>query len=111
MDMTDDREIIISNNSGKTIYCFVAPEDNFEVIKDSAKLEKIESGQKKEYENRPRSWQSYFEKSNDRKLRLYVFAIGEFESNIHQQKFVFTLNELEKRNWEFDIQPDNLNHR
>jgi len=129
MDYIDKRELLVNNKSTSSIYSIISPNDSLnasdfyiEYRKDeknypdskanninSFVFEEINSREKIENHDRPRDWKSFFEKCKNNQLRLFIISKDSvekygwrkiFAKEIFNKKYIFSLNDLEKRNWE-----------
>lgn len=126
-DKTDERCLMIKNNSKETIYTVLS---NDNIIKDSYLYSEYEN--KETYEkfrkensllifraiqpneigetsNRPKSWDTYLETSKEKKISLFIIHkdsidkygwFDVFKKNIYNKKYEFTIEDLDKQKWE-----------
>lgn len=128
MDKIDKRELIVHNKSKKTVFSIISPNDsligseyysefkhdeNYVYTKADSlfafRFEEIESGGKVSNHDRPRDWDSYFGRIENKKLCLYIISKDSvekygwykiFKKNIYNKKYQLSLYELEKSKWE-----------
>lgn len=134
---TDNRQLIVKNNSDKTIYSILSPDDkigssgyydefmqdeNYDYNKDTNSIQFVFSpiwpNHEEENVDRTILWETYFDKIEDKKLRLYIVPHDSvkkygwykiFTQNIYVKKYKLSLEDLEKQNWK--IEYNNINSR
>lgn len=108
---TDGRYIITHNNSTNSIYCFYTKKE----------LNRIDSIPNMGKESVPKEddfsllghlfWEEYIKTCDDQKIRYYIIKKDSvdkygwkeiFKKNIYNKKYLFTIEELDKINWEIE---------
>ena len=108
----DNRHIIITNTSNKTIYCLKSKSDSFkdpyiyyskEVVENNNKIES-----KGIVDDNPPNWNSYIEQSLDSKMRLFIILKDSVDKygwktilskSICSKVYKLDINDLIKCNW------------
>jgi hypothetical protein len=131
MDKIDNRYLMVKNNSEKTIYSIISPDnqmvtsgyyaefqgDENKYIKtnqiDKFIFEPIKPTESATNHDRPMYWDISFEQIEDKKIRLFIvpqdsvdkygwFKI--FKKNVYAKKYTLSLKDLESQNWEIVYQ-------
>ena len=134
MDKIDKRKLIIYNNSNKVIYSVISSNDsiynleNYDdfVYKGNYIYTKegdiklfgftgINPKEKLPSNGGSTKWDVYFESIDDKKIRLFIIYKDSVEKygwkeilskNIYNKKYLFTIEDLDKINWEIDYKGD-----
>lgn len=121
-----DSSLKVINQSNKSIFTVLSNNDDmfgsgyYEEFKDyqytnkdsvfSFKLKEIRPNVKYDCYGNPTHWETYLRRTNDKKVRLFVIPKDTvdkygwrivFKNQIYFKKFKFSIEDLEKRNWEF----------
>jgi hypothetical protein len=128
-DKLDTRELVVKNNSDQMIYSILSEndsmngsgfyyeyQDGFDESKrgdyDSPFIfEKIMSGKMIANSDRPRYWDNYFQRLEDKKARLFIVEKDSvdkygwkkiFAKNIYNKKYFITLEKLDSLKWQIE---------
>ncbi|SHF88687.1 hypothetical protein [Flavobacterium defluvii] len=128
-DKLDTRELIVKNSSDKIIYSILSEndsmndsgfyyeyQDNFNESKRGDYdapfvFEEIMRGKMIANSDRPRYWDNYFQKLEDKKARLFIVEKDSvdkygwktiFAKNIYSKKYFITLEKLDSLNWQIE---------
>lgn len=128
-DKLDTRDIFVKNSSDKIIYSILSENDNmndggfyyeyqngFEESKrgdyDAPFIfQQIKSGQQFANHDRPRYWDTFFNRLEDKKARLFIVEKDSvdkygwktiFSKNIYNKKYFITLEKLDSLNWQIE---------
>lgn len=128
-DKLDTRDIFVKNSSDTVIFSILSDNDSmnsggfyyeFRDDFDESKRGKydmpfifneIKKGQKDYNGDRPRYWDTYFDSLDDKKARLFIVKKDSvdkygwkeiFKKNIYNKKYLFTIEDLDKINWEIE---------
>jgi len=127
IDAIDDRELFVFNSSNNSIFSVLSPNDDMngsnhyyeymteERYKDAIQNNKIIfnftpiiSNTKVSNHDAPRSWDSFFNKTSDGKLRLFIISADSvnkygwtkiFQQKIYNKKYLFTKEDLNNDDW------------
>lgn len=110
----DNRFIITHNNSQTEIYCFILEHELYNVNS----LSKFNFSQKSVNSNEESynhidklTWEEYIKTCDNQKLRYYIIKKDSvdkygwkeiFKKNIYNKKYLLTIEDLEKTNWEIE---------
>jgi hypothetical protein len=133
-DKLDTRELIVKNSSDKIIYSILSENDNmndsgfyyeYQNDFDESKrgdydapfiFEKIMSGKMIANSDRPRYWDNYFKRLEDKKARLFIVDKDSvdkygwkkiFSKNIYSKKYFITLEKLDSLKWQIEYKSGN----
>ena len=114
MDITDGRCIITHNKSKNGIYCFY-------LDRELTKMDSLPKYSFPPYETKAKDddcnlivkprWEEYIKTCDNQKLRYYIIKKDSvdkygwkeiFSKNIYNKKYLFTIEDLEKINWEIE---------
>lgn len=125
-DKIDDRNLIVNNKSTESIYTVLGINDTmkssylysefenkqiyerFRKNKSLINFRPILPNEKKETSERPKNWDKYLTDSKEKKIFLFIIHKDSvekygwfkvFEKNIYNKKYKFTVDELNKQNW------------
>jgi hypothetical protein len=125
-DKLDDRELRVKNNSDKTIYSILSENDSMnhsgfyyeyqQGFDENKKgdydtpfiFQEIRKGQTAANHDRPRYWEHYFNRLEDRKARLFIIQKDSvqkygwkmiFKKNSYSKKYDITMQQLDSLNW------------
>lgn len=128
-DKLDTRNLLVKNSSNKIIYSILSENDSmngagfyYEYQNDFDETKRgdydapfifteIKKGQIIANHDRPRFWDNYFNRLEDKKARLFIVQKDSvdkygwktiFKKNIYNKKYLFTIEDLEKINWEIE---------
>jgi hypothetical protein len=124
----DTRDLAVYNKSRRSIYSICSKTDDMfgsgwydefkwrEEQRDKKKnkrfrfvFEEILPNTKVENNDVPQTWDSYFDKIPDKKLRVFIVTKDSvdkygwyriFKDTIYNKKYLLTLEDLDKQNWE-----------
>lgn len=111
-DFTENRFIIIKNDSNNNILCFISKVDinNITSISDMNAPTEINKSEFAFLVPITRGkWEDYIEKCDVNKVRIYIIVRDSidkygwkniYKNNIYNKKYLFTIQDLEKINWE-----------
>ncbi|WP_026714014.1 hypothetical protein [Flavobacterium daejeonense] len=132
-DKLDTRELVVKNSSDRIIYSILSENDQmndagfyYEYQNDFDETKRgdydtpfifkeIKKGEKIANHDRPRFWDNYFERLEDKKARLFIVKKDSvdkygwktiFKKNIYNKKYLLTIENLEKMNWEIEYKGD-----
>lgn len=131
MDPYDPRELMLLNKSTDTIYTILSPNDNLNgtekyngyqntnASKDNEinYFEQIAPGEKSAVQNRPKSWDIYFESKKDEDFRLFIISKDSvikygwyqiFKKQMYQRKYLFRFPNIEASSENLEITYDKL---
>ncbi|MFV8342560.1 hypothetical protein [Flavobacterium sp. XS2P39] len=130
-DKLDTRNLLVKNNSNKVIYSILSENDSmndagfyYEYQNDFDETKRgdydapfvfteIKKGQIIANHDRPRFWDNYFNRLEDKKARLFIVQKDSvdkygwkaiFSKNIYNKKYYLTLENLDKMNWEIEYE-------
>ncbi|CAM3635663.1 hypothetical protein [Flavobacterium chungbukense] len=133
-DKLDTRELIVKNSSDKIIYSILSENDSMndsgfyyeyqDDFNESKRgdydapfvFEEIMSGKMITNSDRPRYWNNYFQRLEDKKARLFIVEKDSvdkygwktiFANNIYSKKYFITLEKLDSLNWRIEYKGDN----
>lgn len=133
-DKLDTRELIIKNSSDKIIYSILSENDSMnnsgfyyeyqDGFNESKRgdydapfiFEEIMNGKMVANSDRPRYWDNYFQKLEDKKARLFIVEKDSvdkygwktiFAKNIYSKKYFITLEKLDSLNWQIEYKGKN----
>jgi hypothetical protein len=133
-DKLDTRELIVKNSSDKIIYSILSENDSMndssfyyeyqDDFNESKRgdydapfvFEEIMSGKMIANSDRPRYWNNYFQRLEDKKARLFIVEKDSvdkygwktiFAKNIYSKKYFITLDKLDSLNWQIEYKGDN----
>jgi hypothetical protein len=128
-DKLDTRELLVKNSSDKVIFSILSENDNmndggfyYEYQDDFDESKRgdydapfifleIKKGQIVANGDRPRYWDTFFNTLEDKKARLFIVQKDSvdkygwkeiFKKNIYNKKYLFTIEDLDKINWEIE---------
>ncbi|WP_395048719.1 hypothetical protein [Flavobacterium sp.] len=128
-DKLDTRDLLVKNNSGKVIFSILSENDNmnnggfyyeYQNGFDKTKrgdydapfiFSEIKKGQIVANGDRPRFWDSFFNRLEDKKARLFIVQKDSvdkygwkeiFKKNIYNKKYFITLEKLDSLNWQIE---------
>lgn len=128
-DKLDTRQLCVKNSSDKVIFSILSKNDSMNEAGfyyeyqngfDETKrgdydapfiFEEIKKGRIIENHDRPRFWDNYFQRLEDKKARLFIVQKDSvdkygwkeiFKKNIYNKKYLFTIEDLDKINWEIE---------
>ncbi len=118
-DITDSRFLRIENKSKNSIVCFISKVD-ISSIKDVSEMDavidvNIDESNSLALHGMKSRWEDYIEKCDIKKIRLYIIATDSvdkygwkkiFKENIYNKKYLFTIEDLDKINWEIEYKGD-----
>lgn len=110
----DNRFIITYNNSKTEIYCFFL-EHNLNNIKGLSKFDFYQKSvnpykESSDHVNKL-TWEEYIKTCDNQKIRYYIIKKDSvdkygwkkiFNKNIYNKKYLFTIEDLDKINWEIE---------
>lgn len=128
MDSFDHKYVFINNQSNSSIYSIISNNDEmFDYGKFQTK-QRLDNGEKisniditglyiseeqkinsRTKQKGPYDWKRYIKNSRDKKIRLYIISKDSIDkysweyihhNSIYNKKYILTLNELEKLDWE-----------
>ena len=114
-DITENRWLNIENDSKYSITCFITTNElnsKENLYRHGVSINKKE---KRTLTPGKTSWESYIEKSDGKKLRLYIISTDSikkygrelvFKKNIYLKKYYFTMKDLEKIKFQIIYKPD-----
>lgn len=133
-DRLDKRNLIIYNNSNKTIYTVISSNDSVNFLGNYDDFEykgnyiytkerrikafvflDIAPNVKTPSNDKPNNWDLYFESSSDKKIRLffiYKHSVDKygwkeiFKNNIYDKKYYLTIDDLNRMNWQIEFKED-----
>ncbi|MBP1221911.1 hypothetical protein [Flavobacterium sp. 1355] len=125
-DKLDDRELLVKNNSDKTVYSIISENDSMyssgfyyeyqEGFDENKKgdydapfiFQKIRKGETAANHDRPRYWDNYFNRLEDKQARLFIIQKDSvdkygwktiFKKNSYSKKYLITIKQLDSLNW------------
>lgn len=125
-DKLDTRKLLVKNISDKAIFSILSENDNmndagfyyeyqngFDETQRgdydaSFIFSEIKTGQLIENHDRPRFWDNYFQRLEDKKARLFIVQKDSvdkygwkeiFKKNIYNKKYYLTIKDLDSLNW------------
>ncbi len=125
-DKLDTRKLLVKNSSDKVIFSILSENDKMndagfyyefqngfdETLRGDYDapfvFSEIKTGQIIENHDRPRFWDNYFQRLEDKKARLFIVQKDSvdkygwkeiFKKNIYNKKYLFTIEDLDKINW------------
>lgn len=128
-DKYDARELVVKNNTDKIIFSILSENDNmndggfyYEYQNGFDETERgdydapfifqeIKKGQKFANHDRPRFWDNYFNRLEDKKARVFIVQKDSvdkygwkeiFKKNIYNKKYFITLEKLDSLNWQIE---------